>query len=53
MQYQVYIQNTDVGIIEATNTGNALAIVAKKIEEGEFSFDENKPRNIQIKPLDD
>ena len=53
MQYDIFIQDTKVGTIEAENTGNALAVVAKKISSGEYAApDPNSPKNIRIEPSD-
>jgi hypothetical protein len=50
MQYKVYIQEVEVGDIEAENTGEALATVAKKIESGEYVMNNTKPRSIKVVP---
>lgn len=50
MKFDVYIQDKYAGVVEATNTGTALAAISKKISSGEFSFDESLPKNIKIEP---
>lgn len=51
MLYDIFIQDTQVGTIEAENTGDALAVVAKKISAGEYAApDPNAPKNIRIEP---
>lgn len=53
MQYKVYIQDNLVGMVEANNTGNALAIVATKIKDKEFNIpDPNQSPNIRVEPSD-
>lgn len=50
MTYDIYIQDDFVLSVEAQDTGNALGIVAEKIESGELSFDESKPHSIKVVP---
>lgn len=50
MKYDVYIQDNLVGNVDADNTGNALAVIAKKIDNGEFVVDKSKPANIKVVP---
>jgi hypothetical protein len=51
MQYKVFMQDKEMGIIEADNTGQALAIVAKKLEDNEYQIDQNKPNSIKLQPV--
>ena len=48
MTYDVYLQNNFVGTVSAKNTGDALSIVAKKIESGEYTVDKSQNANIKI-----
>lgn len=50
MKYDVYIQDNLVGNVDADNTGSALAIIAKKMDSGEFTIDKSKPSNIKVVP---
>lgn len=51
MIYKVFIQGKDVGNIEANNTGHALAIVGKKIQDGEYVIDKSIPSSIKVQPV--
>ena len=48
VQYQVFIQDQFYKIIEANNTGEVLAIIAKDIQNGIPSMDYNQSHNIKI-----
>lgn len=51
MQYDIFIQDSKVGTVEAETTGDALAVVAKKISSGEYvASDPSAPKNIRIEP---
>lgn len=53
-KYKVYIQDNFVGEIEADNTGQALAVVAKKLEKKEFvSPNENISPNVRVEPVNE
>lgn len=47
-QYEVYIQNNFYKIILANTTGEALAMVAKDIQDGIPSMNYDQPHNIRI-----
>ena len=52
MKFDIYIQdNLVLSGFEAKNTGNALSIVAEKLESGEVSFDGTKPPSIKVVPV--
>ena len=50
MKYTVYVQDKEVDVVEADNTGHALAIVAKKITDGIYEINHSIPSSIKIKP---
>lgn len=51
MKFKVFIQDKEMGTIEANNTGQALAIVAKKLESNEYQVDSSQPNSIKLQPL--
>jgi hypothetical protein len=51
MKFNVYIQDSFVGQIDADNTGHALAIVAEKMKQKEFlPENENESPNVKVEP---
>jgi len=48
INYQVFVQEKDVGIISAKNTGRVLNIVGERIKNGSIVIDTNIPHNIKI-----
>lgn len=54
MRYDVYLQENLVGTVEADNTGHALSVVAKKIQNKEFVIpNPNEQPNIKVIPSND
>ena len=51
MKYKVFIQDKEIDTIEADNTGQALAVVAQKLEKNQYQIDPNKPSSIKLQPL--
>jgi hypothetical protein len=50
-KYRVLIQDKDVGSITAKNTGIALALVGKKIQDGEYFVDPKVEKKIKLEPI--
>jgi len=49
--YEVYIQGSSMGTIQAENTGQVFPIIDAKIKSGEYSVDSLEPLNIEIKTV--
>ena len=51
-KYEIYVQNSIRGIIEAENTSQVFVIIDQKIKSGEYIIDSLEPLNIEIRPAD-
>ena len=53
MKYNIYVQNQLVDVIEAPNTGIAIANATQKLQNVEIQYDNSKPQNLKVEPIKD
>lgn len=53
MKYNIYVQNQLVDVVEAPNTGIAIANATQKLQNGEIQYDNSKPQDLKVEPVKD